>query len=228
MTIHYSNIYESKDDSSLVVSTSRHGTPIYRTAFKRVLDIFLTILAVPSALPLILILALCIFLRDGKNPFYCQKRVGLGGKIFTMWKLRSMVANADTLLEEHLASNAQARAEWDSKQKLIKDPRITAFGSILRKTSIDELPQLWNVLKGDMSLVGPRPMMPEQRALYPGQAYYQLRPGITGLWQISDRNDTTFSGRAAFDDVYETALSFSTDLRILLATVRVVIRGTGY
>lgn len=227
MTIHYSNICESNDGSRLAVSAPLSSAPLYRATFKRVLDVVITLLIAPIALPLILLLALGVFLRDFKNPFYSQKRVGLGGQTFTMWKLRSMVANADTLLEEYLSNDTQARAEWDSKQKLLKDPRTTAFGVILRKTSMDELPQLWNVAKGDMSLVGPRPMMPEQRAIYPGQAYYQLRPGITGLWQISDRNDTTFSGRAVFDDVYETGLSFATDLRILLATARVVMRGTG-
>jgi lipopolysaccharide/colanic/teichoic acid biosynthesis glycosyltransferase len=99
---------------------------------------------------------------------------------------------------------------------------------MIRKTSLDELPQLWNVLQGTMSLVGPRPMMPDQVPLYPGRAYFALRPGLTGFWQISSRNETSFAGRAAFDTRYARRLSFATDLLVLFATVRVVLRGTGY
>jgi lipopolysaccharide/colanic/teichoic acid biosynthesis glycosyltransferase len=102
------------------------------------------------------------------------------------------------------------------------------MGRLLRKSSLDELPQLWNVLVGDMSLVGPRPMMPAQQVLYPGRAYFRLRPGITGPWQVSHRNETTFAARAGFDAEYERDLSFVTDTRLLFATVRVVLRATGY
>lgn len=229
MSIHYTNISEHDDDAKFVASTGIVSGPsdLYRTSVKRCLDVVLTLLAAPVILPFVITLALCIFLRDGKNPFYSQKRIGLNGQVFTMWKLRSMVANADALLEKHLSENPDARAEWDSKQKLRNDPRITPFGAVLRKASLDELPQLWNVLKGDMSLVGPRPMMPEQRALYAGQSYYGMRPGVTGPWQISDRNDTTFSRRVQFDDAYDDQLSFQTDTKIILATVRVVFKGTG-
>ncbi len=138
-----------------------------------------------------------------------------------------MVSDADARLAEYLANDPQAKAEWDHAQKLKNDPRITRIGSFLRKTSLDELPQLWNVLKGDMSLVGPRPMMPRQQVLYPGTAYYALRPGITGTWQISDRNQCSFAARAEFDADYEQSLSFARDLHILLSTVGVVLRGTG-
>ena len=105
---------------------------------------------------------------------------------------------------------------------------ITRFGRVLRKSSLDELPQLWNVLLGDMSLVGPRPMMPCQRDLYPGSAYYRLRPGITGPWQVSRRNESTFADRARFDTDYDQTLSLGTDLGLLISTVRVVVRATGY
>jgi lipopolysaccharide/colanic/teichoic acid biosynthesis glycosyltransferase len=145
-----------------------------------------------------------------------------------MWKLRTMVDNADERLEAYLEANPEARSEWDSSQKLKDDPRITRVGRMLRRTSLDELPQVLNVLTGDMSLVGPRPMMPSQRTLYPGSAYYRLRPGITGSWQVTDRNDSTFADRARFDTAYERELSLATDVKILLATVRVVLRGTGY
>jgi lipopolysaccharide/colanic/teichoic acid biosynthesis glycosyltransferase len=145
-----------------------------------------------------------------------------------MWKLRSMVPDADAKLAAYLDSDASARREWDAYQKLTNDPRITPLGVMLRKSSLDELPQLWNVLKGDMSLVGPRPMMPEQRSMYVGDAYYKLRPGVTGLWQVSDRNATTFARRAEYDTDYERKLSLATDLMVLAATVGVVLRGTGH
>ena len=166
--------------------------------------------------------------RDGGPAFYVQDRIGLDGRVFRLWKLRSMVIDADQRLAAHLAADPALRAEWDETQKLKRDPRITAVGRLLRKTSLDELPQLWNVLKGDMSLVGPRPMMPEQRALYPGRAYYQMRPGLTGPWQVSDRNEVSFAGRAEFDADYAGRMSLATDLGILFLTVWVVLRGTGY
>lgn len=198
----------------------------YRRVMKRLLDILLVLVLLPIAAPLLLILIL-LAASDGKNPFYCQSRVGKGGRIFNMWKLRTMVPNAHSLLEAHLRSNPDARLEWDRDQKLRDDPRVTRIGHVLRKSSLDELPQLWNVLKGEMSLVGPRPMLPEQQSLYPGRAYYNLRPGITGLWQVSKRNEGTFSGRADFDTAYDEQLSFGTDRAILIATFGVVLRGTG-
>jgi len=164
---------------------------------------------------------------DGGSPFYWQERVGRGGRGFRFLKLRTMVPKADTRLERYLQSNPEARAEWDATQKLKNDPRITAVGKLLRKTSLDELPQLWNVLVGDMSLVGPRPMMVSQRDLYPGSAYYKLRPGITGSWQVSERHESEFRARAIYDTSYERELSFRTDLSILCKTVGVVLRATG-
>lgn len=199
----------------------------YRRVFKRLLDIFLVILAAPVVAPAIAVLALVVA-RDGSTPFYRQDRITRGGRVFRMWKLRTMVPDADARLEAFLDENPAARAEWTASQKLKHDPRITRAGRILRKTSLDELPQLWNVLLGDMSLVGPRPMMVSQKSLYPGTSYYRLLPGITGYWQISDRNNCDFSDRREFDDAYETDLSLQTDLKILTRTVGVVLRGTGY
>lgn len=207
-------------------ATARPLPWAYRHLGKRVLDVTLVLIAAPVVLFLVALMAIGVAL-DGGNPFYSQLRVGRGGRVYRMWKLRSMVPDADALLEAHLACNPAARAEWDSHQKLKRDPRITRFGAFLRKTSMDELPQLWNVLTGDMSLVGPRPMMPCQQEMYPGQAYYRLRPGITGPWQVSDRNRSTFAERARFDLAYDRDLSFATDARLLLATVQVVLRGTG-
>jgi exopolysaccharide production protein ExoY len=199
---------------------------LYRNFFKRLTDIALVLVAFPIIVPTVLIIAMLIAL-DGGSPFYLQKRLGRGGKIFTMVKLRTMQGDAERRLSEYLAHDAQARTEWEVYQKLKNDPRITRIGNFLRKSSIDELPQLWNVLIGDMSLVGPRPMLPEQSPLYPGNAYYLLRPGITGPWQVSDRNTSTFAQRADFDAAYERALSFTTDVKVLVATVGVVFRCTG-
>jgi lipopolysaccharide/colanic/teichoic acid biosynthesis glycosyltransferase len=206
------------------VAPPRHR--FYRSLGKRFLDILLVVMALPMVLPLVLILAVLI-MRDGHSPFYMQERVGRGGRIFRLWKLRTMVPDAKAHLEKYLAGNEEARREWDAYQKLSCDPRITGFGRFLRKSSLDEIPQLWNVLKGDMSLVGPRPMMPEQRDLYPGRAYYALRPGLTGMWQVSDRNASTFAQRAEFDTTYERDLSAMLDAKLIVTTVGVVVRGTG-
>lgn len=195
-------------------------------AFKRALDIAATLAIAPVALPLV---GVCAFMirRDGGSAFYSQPRLGKGGKEFRIWKLRTMVPEADKVLASYLEQNPAAKAEWDAHQKLNNDPRITKVGRLLRKYSIDEFPQLFNVFAGDMSLVGPRPMCPDQRAQYPGSAYFELRPGMTGLWQISERNQTTFAERAIYDNRYAGALSFGTDARILLMTPLVVLRGTG-
>ncbi|WP_308918162.1 sugar transferase [Jannaschia sp. LMIT008] len=200
---------------------------LYRSPVKRALDLILVFAFAPIVAPIIGLLALLV-MRDGGQPFYGQDRIGRGGRVYRIWKLRTMVCDADALLEAHLRTDPAARAEWNSKQKLLAAPRITRIGRLLRKTSLDELPQLWNVVTGDMSLVGPRPMMVSQRRLYRGRDYFQLRPGITGLWQISDRNASTFADRAKFDTVYNRILSLPTDLGILLATIRVVLRGTGH
>lgn len=199
---------------------------LYRNGAKRVLDILFVLMGAPFVLPLVLLLAVLIALEGGQ-PFYRQDRVGRGGRIYRMWKLRSMEIDADARLAAHLAADPAARAEWDHSQKLRRDPRITKLGGFLRRASLDELPQLWNVLWGDMSLVGPRPMLPAQQALYPGQAYFALRPGITGLWQVMARNDSSFAARASYDSDYDRNLSLATDLRLLIATARVVTRATG-
>lgn len=200
----------------------------YRAALKRAFDILAVLASAPLWLPLIAVASVLIALRDGHAPFYVQDRVGRGGRVFRMLKLRSMVPNADEKLEAYLASDPEARAEWDATQKLKNDPRITAIGKFIRKSSIDELPQLVNVLMGDMSIVGPRPFMVNQQQLYHGHRYYDMRPGLTGFWQISDRNECNFAQRVHFDNAYHRALSLKTDLTVIFRTVSVVLRGTGY
>lgn len=200
---------------------------VYSDTVKPILD---KVLALIALIPACVIMALVIpfILLDGGPAFYRQARVGQNGRGFSILKLRSMVPNADEILEAYLAENATARAEWDRNQKLRYDPRITWIGRIIRKSSIDELPQIFNVLRGEMALVGPRPMMPSQRKLYPGVAYYALRPGITGFWQTSERNESSFAERAYFDTSYYQQVSLWTDVRVMFKTVGVVIAGTGY
>ena len=200
---------------------------VYKSVIKRAMDLLaVALLAVPVCI-VVGILAL-IVARDGKSPFYIQKRLGRGGRVFSMVKLRSMVANADQILDAYLAENPEEAREWNEKQKLMNDPRITPVGKLIRKTSLDELPQLWNVLMGDMSLVGPRPIMVGQKTIYPSDAYYDLRPGITGPWQVSARNESSFAERADYDADYLDGLSLSKDARIMFQTVGVVVNATGH
>lgn len=200
----------------------------YRSYVKRALDITVVVLSLPFWVPLVALCALALWV-DGGKPFYTQHRLGAGGKRFSIFKLRSMVHNADAVLETYLARDPEMRREWDTHQKIENDPRITPLGRVLRKTSLDELPQLINVLKGDMSLVGPRPMMPNQLDLYGNpRAYNALRPGITGLWQVSARNAERFSYRNEVDAAYEQEVTLKVDVNILIKTVGVVLRPTGH
>ena len=201
------------------------ATRLYQPT-KRVLDLGFVLLFGPLFVPLILMLALLVRL-DGGPSFYRQPRLGRHGRVFRLVKLRTMVVDADAALARHLESDPAAKAEWGATQKLRRDPRLTPLGGFLRRYSLDELPQLWNVLVGDMSLVGPRPMLPQQRPLYRGTAYFDMLPGLTGLWQISERNDCSFAARADYDTRYAQIASLGTDFRILWRTIDVVFRGTG-
>lgn len=229
MTVYFKDPIDGQsvalDDFELAHSTVL--SRVYRAFGKRALDIFFVIAVAPLGLTIVILAAILSAVGGLHWPFYHQLRVGRGGKVFKMLKIRTMVSDADAHLETYLTENPAARREWDQKQKLENDPRITRFGNILRKTSLDEMPQLWNVLKGEMSIVGPRPMMVDQQELYPGQDYYLLRPGVTGPWQISDRSQGTFAGRARFDAEYNRTLNVKNDLQILARTVGVVLRCTG-
>lgn len=202
--------------------------PQYREWGKPILDALFVVLSLPVTLPVILVCAIALWFEGGQ-PFYRQDRLGRNGKIFSIWKLRTMVRDADQRLEVCLAADPNLRREWNCTQKLKNDPRITRIGSLLRKTSLDELPQLLNVLKGEMSLVGPRPMMPDQLELYGDtRPYFAMRPGITGIWQVSARNEMSFSYRADVDADYFNTVSLGCDLGLLMKTVAVVVRRTGY
>lgn len=222
------NINAALKGTARVEGASRSGGGIYAPAGKRGLDLLLVLLSLPLALPLIALCAAALWLEGGR-PFYTQARLGRGGQVFRILKLRTMVRDADALLQHYLAASPALRQEWQDTQKLKNDPRITPVGRLLRATSLDELPQLWNVVKGDMSLVGPRPMMPDQLPLYgDARAYFALRPGITGIWQVSVRNEASFASRVRADFEYRRGLSLSRDLDLIWRTFGVVLKGTGY
>ncbi|WPH18637.1 sugar transferase [Variovorax paradoxus] len=170
-----------------------------------------------------------VLLTSGKPGIYKQPRYGRDGRVFSFYKFRTMVPDADAVLERYLRGNEAARRQWEMYQKLDRDPRITRFGAVLRKYSLDELPQFWNVLKGDMSVVGPRPCMFAQKELYGvyWSSYCAVRPGITGLWQVSGRNEISYRRRAAMDADYVATLSIRQDIAILLKTFLVVAGARG-
>ncbi|MCC1482888.1 sugar transferase [Roseibaca sp. Y0-43] len=200
----------------------------YAQGLKRGIDILVAALVLIAVLPILVLLTLVLWLENGK-PFYVQPRIGKGGRHFRMLKLRSMVADAEQILTAYLDADPALKREWALTQKLKNDPRITPIGRFIRRTSLDELPQLVNVLKGDMSLVGPRPMLPDQLRFYlHPSAYLAVRPGLSGLWQVTARNSDSFEMRAEIDRRYVETLSPQKDLRILLATFVAVVAATGH
>ena len=196
---------------------------------ERLTDLALIVLSTPLLLPLMGLVALLVKLDSSGPVFYSQERIGLGGRRFRPWKFRSMAVNAELLLKGYLAGNPELRREWEQTHKLRHDPRVTRMGRLLRKTSLDELPQLWNVLCGEMSLVGPRPIVEAEISKYSDrfEHYVKVTPGITGLWQISGRNDTTYRERVELDAFYACNWSAWLDLYILARTVKVVLRRNG-
>jgi len=196
---------------------------------KRSLDLILTITGCVLLSPLIPILFLVITLDSRGGIFYKQERVGRDGEKFGILKLRTMVANADSILEEYLEKHPELRAEWEASHKLKNDPRITRIGNFLRKFSIDELPQLWNVLKGEMSLVGPRPIVTDETRHYGPvyKLYKQVNPGMTGIWQISGRSDTGYEQRVNLDEYYIRNWSLWLDIYIIVRTLYIVISKKG-
>jgi len=198
----------------------RHG--------KRLIDIAAVLITAPITLPVVLIAALALWIESGL-PFYRQDRMRESGSTYRILKLRTMIRNADAIFAALLAADPALKREWDETQKLKNDPRVTRVGALLRATSLDELPQLWNVLTGDMTLIGPRPVLPSQVEMYgAGQLYYGMKPGISGLWQVSARNERDFGHRAEMDELYRRRASAQTDFGIFLKTFAVMLRRTGY
>lgn len=223
---------EGRQAESAAFANARRSAPQPprgETHAKRIFDILAAGSALVALAPLIGAFALAVKLQDGGPAFFAQKRYGRDGRIFKCYKLRSMVVDADVRLKKLLETDPAARAEWEATQKLTNDPRITALGRFVRKTSIDELPQLFNVLRGDMSLVGPRPIVENEIAKY-GENYRDycaVRPGITGAWQVSGRSDTTYSERVQMDVEYAKTRSFWGDMRIVLETIPAVLLSRG-
>ena len=196
---------------------------------KRIVDVIIASMALVFVLPLLLAIALLIRLQDGGPAVYAHKRYGHKGRTFRCFKLRSMVLDSDQRLQEILATDPQAREEWELSQKLTNDPRITPLGHFIRKTSIDELPQLINILRGEMSIVGPRPIVENEITKY-GEHYRDycaVRPGLTGLWQVEGRSDTTYEERVQLDAKYARTHNLAGDVVIMLRTVPAVLFSRG-
>lgn len=202
---------------------------LYRDFFKRVYDLVLALLLLPFVIPILLFLMLLIKL-DSKGPaVFKSERIGKGGGKFNCLKLRTMCLNANDKLEEILRKNQDLKSEYDKYRKLKNDPRITRVGRFLRSFSLDELPQVFNVIKGEMSFVGPRPALKEEIPKYGVlfKDYKSVLPGITGMWQVNGRNNTSFDERVRMDVLYRKNLNFILDLKILLKTLPVALKRNG-
>lgn len=230
-----SNRTSSADNSSSYTTTGANvawlpaATSVVGGGAKRGFDVVFALTAILLLLPLVGLIALAIKLWDRGPVFYRHRRVGLNGAAFDCLKFRTMVVNGDEVLARHLATNSEAAREWEESRKLKQDPRVTPLGLSMRKTSIDELPQLINILKGEMSFVGPRPIVTAEVPKY-GEVighYLRARPGLTGPWQISGRNDVTYETRVALDSDYVEGWTFRRDLTIIAKTVRVVMSARG-
>ena len=197
----------------------------YTFIVKRFLDIFISIFLVISLSPLILIIFLILKSTNKGSSIYIHPRIGFGGEVINIYKFRTMLPKSDFILKQYLSENDKEKINWLKKQKLLNDPRVTGFGKFLRKFSLDELPQIINVVKGEMSFVGPRPIVDEEINKYKESfsLYKSIKPGITGLWQVSGRNDLTYSRRVELDMYYIKNISFSLDLYIFLKTIPAVI-----
>jgi len=211
----------------LGLQVKNHLVSPYSQLLKRLIDLLGSVVGLLLLSPFVGLAALAILIKldSPGGVLYRQPRLGKGGKTFDMLKFRTMHINADEVLKIELARNPALKEEWDHYQKLKDDPRITRVGRLLRKFSLDELPQLWNIVQGEMSLVGPRPIMLNQETLYGPyyKDYIQVLPGITGLWQVSGRNRTSFARRAELDNEYIQRWSIWMDIYILFKTIKVVL-----
>ncbi len=199
--------------------------PVLGGGAKRVFDLVSATIALVTLAPLLVTIALLIRAQDGGPAIYRQTRIGRLGKPFGCLKFRSMVPDADARLAQHLSRNPDAAAEWRRSRKLVNDPRITPLGAVLRSTSLDELPQFFNILAGEMSLVGPRPVVEEELARYGRDRiyYFSARPGLTGLWQVAGRTNASYAQRVSLDKEYVRRWSIGQDISICLRTVGVVL-----
>lgn len=223
-------IAETREFNNTLVLEVRQNLLRAEVCFlKRVLDLTVVVIGLLLTWWILVGIAFMVKISSSGPIFYGQNRLGRGGREFKAWKFRSMVKDADAALQHYLAEHPELHEEWERDHKLKRDPRVTWIGSILRRTSLDELPQLWNILRGDMSLVGPRPIVQSEVPKYGDRyaLYLKVRPGLSGLWQVSGRNDTTYAERVALDCYYVRNWTVWLDLVILARTVRVVLWGKG-
>ena len=195
-------------------------------SFKRSIDILVALTCLVLLSPLMVVIGLLVMWSTGTACVYKHRRVGRNGQPFNCYKFQSMLPNSDAILREHLRTRPEAAREWEANHKLRRDPRVTRFGRFLRATSLDELPQLFNVLRGDMSCVGPRPIVFAELMRYGPSAsvYFKVRPGLTGLWQVSGRSQLTYADRVALDRHYVMHRSLAVDLLIIVRTLPAVMR----
>jgi len=223
-----------ENNSGFAIPSFEHATTqpdelFHRRLTKRGTDLLICFFLIPLILPIVLLLALFVR-RDGGPAFFGHTRVGRDGEQFKCWKIRSMVPDAQQKLDTLLAQDPAANAQWMRERKLDDDPRITRLGDFLRKSSLDELPQLLNVVRGEMSLVGPRPVPRDELDQNYGQSrwvYLKMRPGVTGLWQVSGRNDVSYDERVQMDVDYYKSASLGLDLGIIARTGMAVLNRTG-
>jgi len=226
----FTSTQQLKDIAGIIGFASTHNLKFKQNIFfKRLIDILLILISSPLWLPVFIILGLLVKCTSKGPVFYGHVRVGKNGKPFKCWKFRTMCINSQEILEQILATDEKRRLEWEKDRKFQDDPRVTKFGKFLRKTSLDELPQLINILVGDMSFVGPRPVTEPELVKYGKYKDYVLSvyPGLSGMWQISGRSDTSYEERITFDTFYIQNWSIWLDIWILIKTVWVVIRGKG-
>lgn len=221
------NDFDAATGSFEDTAVSEHAS--LTSPFKRGLDVLVSSVALIFALPVMMFVALSIYIQDGGKILFVQKRIGLNGEEFKCLKFRTMVADAEARLNDVLEYDADARREWETMRKLTVDPRITGLGRFLRKSSLDELPQFFNVLFGDMSLVGPRPIVTAEIIKYRDdfKSYAAVRPGISGLWQVSGRSDVDFERRVELDKQYAEEWSFWFDIEIMLRTIPALFARSG-
>lgn len=207
-----------------VRSTRQKDRAGYLTA-KRLMDVLFSLAALLFLLPAIAVIAVALLIQDGRPIFYRHRRIGRDGREFGCLKFRTMRRDSDAVLAELLERDENVRREWAENQKLKRDPRVHGVGQFLRNTSLDEIPQFLNVLRGEMSVVGPRPIVTDEVPHYGENFvfYLSMTPGVTGLWQVSRRSDTSYSARVAYDVDYFRARSINLDFRIMLQTVAVVL-----
>ncbi len=212
-------------DLSPAIGTGSKNPPV-GGLLKRILDLIIATTALVMAAPVMIVVALLIKMTAGGPAVFSHSRVGFGGKPFSCYKFRSMVANSEDVLKSYLEANPNIRMEWEKTHKIRNDPRVTFLGRMLRKSSLDELPQLYNIIRGDMSCVGPRPIVKEELLRYGDHVgeYLRTRPGLTGLWQVSGRSSMDYANRVALDSQYVRNWSVWFDIAILFRTIFAVMR----